>query len=129
DSYNDSPAITYETAKWLKDSLKQENRIHLWGNHDLHYGYWWFNYTRCSGYEDAKRKEIWRILKREDFNKLKWYHREGDIVFTHAGIDRRLFYGMVENIDNLEVDEVCMQLDKLQETVILSLEIGKRHPF
>ena len=37
DDFDDTVKDSENTAKWLVKSLKQENRIHLIGNHDLSY--------------------------------------------------------------------------------------------
>ena len=49
DDFDDTIQDAENTAKWLKKSLKQENRIHLIGNHDLNYMTDNTN-LKCAGY-------------------------------------------------------------------------------
>ncbi len=57
DDFDDTIQDTNNTAKWLVKSLKQENRIHLIGNHDLSYMTNNPN-LRCMGYRTDKHKAI-----------------------------------------------------------------------
>src|ERR1035437_9205008 len=56
DEFYDSVKDATEAAKWLKESLKKENRIHLWGNHDT--SYFFPNLYECSGYSKEKEEGI-----------------------------------------------------------------------
>ena len=56
DQFGDGPEHAYRTAKWLKNSLAEPDRIHLWGNHDL--AYWEPVHFRCPGYTPEKREAI-----------------------------------------------------------------------
>ena len=64
DQFHDSPQDAMETAKWLKQSLQQPNRIHLMGNHDFHYMLPVGSGTFCSGYTKDKHEAIDQILTR-----------------------------------------------------------------
>lgn len=86
DSHEEKDSIrdNEETAIWLKESLKRNDRVHLLGNHDVPYGY--FNwYTDCPGWKLEKHAAIDRHMKEADWNKLKFWHMEGNWLFTHAG--------------------------------------------
>lgn len=86
DDFNDTPEMVSDTCEWLEGSVKQPNRIHLRGNHDVHYE---FTYRRlkCSGYEDWKNFIISDVLSRETWDALKWYHILDDTwLLTHAGL-------------------------------------------
>ena len=39
DQFYDTPDDAARTARWHKGSLAEPNRVHLWGNHDLAYGF------------------------------------------------------------------------------------------
>jgi hypothetical protein len=90
DDFNDNVGIAARTANWLKNSLTHENRIHLFGNHDISYAYP-NTYTSCSGFTDEKCKIINSILTKADWKRLQFYHIQDDVLFTHAGLSR-MFY-------------------------------------
>ena len=89
DNYYDGPAIAEKTAKWLVNSLKIENRVHLIGNHDLSYMSNNPNF-RCSGYTEEKHNVIkqqeipWHKLKMHYWLDEKW-------LCTHAGLSNSFF--------------------------------------
>lgn len=85
DSWGDTPTKNKETAKWLKESLRHSNRIHLIGNHDVSYAFH-NNYTCCSGWTQEKHKSINSVLVKRDWEKLKWYYVLDGWFFTHAGL-------------------------------------------
>lgn len=85
DQFDDTPGDAALTAIWLKESLGQPNRVHLWGNHDLAYGFPDIKEAYCSGFTAKKSRAINAILGRGDWEKLKLSHWEGDFLFTHAG--------------------------------------------
>lgn len=94
DQFYDSPALNLDVATWLKESLTRPNRIHLFGNHDLHYAYPNRN-TICSGFTEEKLKAISGVLTKDDWNKLLLYYLHGDILFTHAGFHNSFLKGRV----------------------------------
>ena len=71
DDFDDTVKDSENTAKWLVKSLKQENRIHLIGNHDLSYMTDNSN-LKCSGYKIDKHKAIKKHSI--DWNKLKMHY-------------------------------------------------------
>lgn len=77
-----------DTAVWLKQSLAQPNRIHLFGNHDLPYAFPKNTLLYCSGFEEPKLRVIESILEPSDWSRLLLAHWEGDVLFTHAGLSR-----------------------------------------
>jgi hypothetical protein len=87
DDFNDTIEMTKETAGWLHWSVNQKNRIHLCGNHDLHY---WFKdnaATRCSGYDHFKSVAINDIVSKKDWEKLKFFHiLDNRWLLSHAGV-------------------------------------------
>lgn len=92
DQFNDSPIQNQEAAQWLKESLTKENRIHLWGNHDIHYGL--SSQFACSGYEQPKDYAINQVMQAEDWKKLKFWHYEDGFFFSHGGFKYQLFKGI-----------------------------------
>ena len=53
DDFNDTPEQVDEMVSWLEHSAKQPNRIHLFGNHDMHYAFSDAGF-QCSGFEQWK---------------------------------------------------------------------------
>jgi hypothetical protein len=98
DQFHDTAEENKKTAIWLKALLKQDNVIALKGNHDVNYQYPPSRYTTCSGFTRNKWEAINEILLNEDWAKLKWFHFEQGILFTHAGLHPRnippLDYGL-----------------------------------
>ncbi|MBK9989885.1 MAG: metallophosphoesterase [Verrucomicrobia bacterium] len=86
DQFHDHFDHARRTAQWLKQSLNKPNRIHLWGNHDVPYGY--SEYAHCPGYDPAKERAIRSVLDDHDWAKLKLWHIENHWLFTHAGLSR-----------------------------------------
>lgn len=97
DDFGDNPEMAERTAEWLVRSLERDgegggSRIHLLGNHDLHYMAGSADY-RCSGYSDAKRRIIdsYGI----DWAKLRLYYWIGMVgtgwLCTHAGFSNKLY--------------------------------------
>jgi hypothetical protein len=82
---DNSGLSTEKTAIWLKESVMKDNRVHLFGNHDLPYFIHQY-YTECPGWTPKKHELINIHMKIEHWEKLKFYHFEGDWLFTHAGL-------------------------------------------
>lgn len=90
DDFGDTPADAAETADWLVNSLKQPNRIHLMGNHDIHYAVPHRAY-KCSGYEQAKEFAINAIMTENDWKKLPLHTWVGSWLCTHAGFHEHFY--------------------------------------
>ena len=89
DDFHDIIQDAKNTAKWLKKSLQQENRIHLIGNHDLSYMADNPN-LKCTGYRIEKHREIKKY--HIDWNKLKIHCWIDDKwLCTHAGFSNDFF--------------------------------------
>lgn len=88
DDYNDTPEMVKYTCDWLIRSVKQPNRIHLFGNHDAQYAYE-YKELRCSGYEHWKHLLIQDKINHKIWNQLKWfYFLDNQWLITHAGLHR-----------------------------------------
>ncbi len=83
DNWGDSPHENIEAARWLHGSLKEPNRVHLWGNHDLHY---YEPLYRCGGFTNAKHRGIRYNLEPRDWALLRWFVWVDDWLCTHAGL-------------------------------------------
>ena len=83
DDFDDTVQDAINTAKWLKKSLKQKNRVHLIGNHDLSYMTDNPN-LKCMGYRTDKHKAIKKYDV--DWDKLLMHYWINDEwLCTHAG--------------------------------------------
>ena len=90
--FNDTVQQNVEAAKWLKQKLEDSRHVFLTGNHDWSQRFWPENpWAFCSGCTEAKSLALRLVMKDDDWNKLRLYHVEHDILFSHAGLDMRLF--------------------------------------
>jgi len=88
DDFDDTPEMMMETCEWFEASVKKPNRIHLFGNHDIHYAYAYRTFE-CSGYTQWKYFIAQDNVSREAWDKLKWYHFLDDRwLLTHAGLHK-----------------------------------------
>lgn len=100
DSFNGDQFEAIYTAEWLISSLKHKNRIHLFGNHDVHYlGN--NNNTLCSGYTLAKKQAIRSFIKDEHISQLKWYHIQSNALFCHGGLHNS-YITCAKNLDAID---------------------------
>lgn len=107
DQYNDTPEENYFTAKWLKDTLDDPNRVYLFGNHDLPYIPW--AKFICSGFTLKKKEVINEVLTIDDWNKLKFFHFENRMYFSHAGLTEQWFVNPINN--KLTIDYIQKQIN------------------
>jgi len=129
DDFGDTPEISAKTAEWLKQSLARPNRIHLMGNHDLHYRYWRHEYMQnpWAGWTIEKARAINDVLTPDDWDKLKWFHHEphGNRLFSHAGLHPGMLPPLNGDDGELKVRDAlitaCARATR-------ALEAGGRHP-
>ncbi len=111
DAYNHK-----ETAEYLlNNSQSNPNNIHILGNHDAPYFYD-SGSLACSGHRWQAKEEIQRILK-DHITKVKFYHKIGNWVFSHAGFHRDL-------INNEWNDEL---MEQTQKEALERLQRGVMH--
>ena len=93
DSWGDNRYMAQNTAEWLVQSLKHENRIHLMGNHDMPYRFPANEYVRCPGWTPDKQRAVSSVMrgKYDYWKKLKLAHFQGKFIFSHAGLTEKLF--------------------------------------
>lgn len=86
DSFTDNPQIVSDTSDWLKWSLHQPNRTHLFGNHDVQYALP-FDFIRVSGYGQWKKFQIDSFMTANDWDLLKYHYiLDNTWLLTHAGL-------------------------------------------
>lgn len=88
DNFDDDSIDVKNTCEWLMDSVNKPNRIHLMGNHDIHYLYDDPGF-RCSGYQQWKHFIIRDTIPHDLKNKIKPYHFLNDnTLLSHAGLHK-----------------------------------------
>jgi hypothetical protein len=104
DDFNDTPQDIAETAGWFHDSVNKPDRIHICGNHDLHY---WFKdnkFLQCSGYEQYKSITINDFVTKEDWEKLVFHYvLDGQFLLSHGGVAP--FWLNPHNFNPMEISE------------------------
>lgn len=101
--------------------LKKNNMdkvVLLLGNHD--YPYYSADYYNFSTYHCRHSKmyhnEISHLFT-ENKDCFKLCHVEGDILFTHAGIESGWLYDVVGCDENLDINEICNVINDLQDNI------------
>lgn len=93
DDYNDTEVDAKYTARWLKRRIENHPEdIFLYGNHDLSYAFP-CRETYCPGWREEKQHTVDDNLRRIHWDALKFFHREANWLFTHAGLTKALFKG------------------------------------
>lgn len=101
DDFNDDPESVNEMCDWLENSVKQPNRIHLFGNHDCHYAFP-AEHWRCSGYTQWKHFIVRDRIDHTVWNKFKFYHiLDNTWLLSHGGLHKS---NLPENIANLHTN-------------------------
>jgi len=100
DSYGDTWMDAENTAIWLRDKVLTNPKIvPLIGNHDTNYFWPWHPDLRCSGFTDAKRDAIRKIITQDHVNQFDFFHVESDFVFSHAGLTVQVWKDIKMNFD------------------------------
>ena len=90
DQFGDTPELNASTAYWLKKQMEERpDWVYLKGNHDEIYDP--RTSCMCSGFSSQKKTAINEVLTIEDWNKLKYFHKENGFWFSHAGITKYWF--------------------------------------
>lgn len=93
DSWSDTPQDVAATARWLAQSLRQPDRVHLLGNHDLPYIYPTNPNLYCPGFDELKYQAVAGELVGAPIDRLKLAHFEDGWLFSHAGFAHRYAVG------------------------------------
>ncbi len=119
DQFRDTPEQNVATARWLKKSLGEKGRIHLFGNHDVHYAYPGLH-TACSGFTPGKLEAIGSVLQESDWQRLAFHYFSGGFLFTHAGLHPYF-------LDGLPVKALPKFLAQVEREARKALQARKRH--
>jgi hypothetical protein len=123
DNFGDTAIDAEQTARWVKQCLGNSNIVMLMGNHDVNYHYKNIRpgsnlgdqIYYCSGYHPAKDDAINRILSNEDWDKIKFAHKENGFWFSHAGFHPNWFssppYGMDDEIIEIKLKKIQQDFD------------------
>lgn len=132
DDWNDTAIHAEQTARWVKQCLANPNIIMLMGNHDINYAY--FNLRsgsslgdqiyHCSGYSPAKDDAINRVMSNEDWNKIKFAHKENGFWFSHAGFHPFWFSSPLYGMDDEIIEIKLKKIQKAIEDREFSNELG-----
>jgi predicted phosphodiesterase len=107
DHYQSSKEKVDRTAKWLKYSLYQPRRVHVWGNHDIWYGHPSCEALICPGNTLDKQEYINAILKSSDWNRLVLYAKEQGFYLSHGGLHGYHFEHPVLGISDDWLSNAC----------------------
>jgi len=87
DDFGDDPHSIADTADWFHHSVNQKDRIHICGNHDIHYWFADCTRVRCSGYDQFKSIAINDLVTPKDWQKLVFYHvLDNKWLLSHGGV-------------------------------------------
>jgi hypothetical protein len=132
DDFGDSPSIARETATWVKNRLDNHPEdVLLMGNHDIMYKYPDNIYVSCSGFATVKANEINAVMDINDWNKIKYFHVEQGILFSHAGVSKSFLDLVVaagkEQSFDYTLDNVVEKLNKWVPDVEKCLAENRGH--
>jgi hypothetical protein len=121
------PKEAYRTAIWLKESLSNDKHLHLWGNHDVSYGFV-NDACGCSGYTYEKFKAIRDVLTNDDFNKLKFFSIQEGWLCSHAGLHPHFLPSQWKTTD-ISLKNIEIWLEKESKTFYERILLGDTHWF
>ena len=123
DDFGDNPEMVQDTCDWLNASVAKPNRIHLFGNHDVHYAFAYRSF-QCSGYDQWKYFIIHDSVSRETWDKLKWFHvLDNTWLTTHAGLHK---FNLPDDIKALSNDRPTF-LKAIAEYLDMEIVKGFQH--
>jgi hypothetical protein len=99
DSFHDNLKVAEETSIWLKNILCDSKIKCFLGNHDIHYRFFRNTYIRGTGYSRNKADVINKIMRYDDWDKLLFFHKCDNFVYSHAGISKNLLNSFSNSID------------------------------
>jgi len=124
DSWQGTEKDAEKTAEWVKFSINQSNRIHIWGNHTIGYRFPSNTWLTCSGFTYKKCKVINSILTKEDWDKFKLFYYHQDFYISHAGISPYVFSHPLNGINPEHIQQCCDEAIKACEANLYSQYVG-----
>jgi len=117
DDFDDNAIEVEAMAHWLKESLSNPKRLHLMGNHDIHYMVP-IGKLYCSGFAYWKHEIINKILTPDDWEKLLYFHsikgKDKEYWFSHAGITKLWFEHPLKGVT---VDTINYNIENAKRTL------------
>lgn len=107
DSFVSTHETATQTAEWLVHSVKQPNRHHIFGNHDLWYRFPVNDKLICSGNTMDKCKLLGKIIQHKTWEKLTLFYFSQNFLFSHAGISKHHFDHPVLGITLETIQKEC----------------------
>jgi hypothetical protein len=124
DDFNDTPEMVRDTCEWLEASVEKSNRIHLVGNHDIHYMYPYRNF-QSSGYEQWKYFIIRDMVPQAVWDKLAWFHILDDRwLLSHAGLQAHHVPNNISNFTGNQSEKIKRVAEWLNTTILDGLRNG-----
>lgn len=122
DCFHEQSWQTKETAHWLKHSIHQPKRVHLFGNHDVWYAFPLAERAICTGNTRDKSAIINGILKWEDWSRLRLYHKTQGWYCSHAGLQSNHFIHPITGFTDEFLEDLCNRaLVSAKAGVVLSV--------
>ncbi len=112
------------TAEWLRESLCDPRRTHLFGNHDLPY-FFRSDAASCPGWSVEKQSEFDRILGAEFAPQFAFFAMIDGWLLTHAGLAAKWVPEVVRDSSH----HVGKWLDKESANARMSYFFGAGHWF
>lgn len=130
DDFYDTPQLASETADWFRHSINQPNRIHLCGNHDVHYWFKDCNEVRCSGYDQFKSIAINDIVTKDDWEKLVFFYVIDDTwLLSHGGVHPHWLNINNEEGPTITLPQVVERLERDSKVCVKNLYRRNYHWF
>ena len=97
----------YDTAMWLRYSLRQPKRIHILGNHDIQYFFPRAKELICSGWNPETNRRIRDVIMPDDWMGMKLFHFTQNFYLSHGGLHQSWASHPVLGIDNNHLTSMC----------------------
>lgn len=107
DDLDDNANDASKTARWLRSSIEKPNRIHLWGNHDMPYGFPHNPYLACPGSTLDKLRAIKEHITKDHWGQLKLHCFTQGWLLSHAGISYANFSHPINGLTTCMVEVAC----------------------
>lgn len=89
DSPHDTPQEMRDTCEWLASSIRNPNRFHLLGNHDVPYFLPTHESAKCPGWSQAKQEVFNEVVASLPLDSFFLALQLGPWLLSHAGFAER----------------------------------------
>lgn len=98
DSFNEKSSQTEASASYLKELLKFDKCIFLFGNHDIHYAQPAL-ISLSPGFSHEKLDLIDKILDKDEWNNFRMFYKTQVFYCSHAGLSEEIFGSKLDEGD------------------------------